>query len=102
MPASKHELTETKLDDMDFEFFKSPIEIKDKYISFCEIEKIECENNQFKFISHYNKISNMEADSIIIAISQGPKKNIISTCNELKVDKNGLLVCDEFGKTTKK
>ena len=102
MPASKHEISETQIDGVDFEFFKSPIEINAKYISFCETEKIQCENNQFKFISHHDKISNMEANSIIIAISQGPEKNIISTCNELKVDKNGLLVCDEFGKTTKK
>ena len=102
MPASKHELNETQIDGVDFEFFKSPIEITDKYISFCETEKIKCEDGNYKFVSHYDKVLNMKADSIIIAISQGPKKNIISTCNELKVNEYGLLVCDEFGKTTKK
>ena len=102
MPASKHELNETQIDGVDFEFFKSPIEITDKYISFCETEKIESEDGNYKFVSHYDKVLNMKADSIIIAISQGPKKNIISTCNELKVNEYGLLVCDEFGKTTKK
>ena len=68
MPASKHELNETQIDGVDFEFFKSPIEITDKYISFCETEKIESEDGNYKFVSHYDKVLNMKADSIIIAI----------------------------------
>lgn len=100
--ASKSELERTKLDGIKFEFLKSPIEITNNNISFCEVQKIISENGECIFNTNYNKIHNINADSIIIAISQGPKKNIISTCSDLKTDKNGLIICDEFGLTTKK
>ena len=43
----------------------------------------------------------MPADSTIIAISQGPKDKIVNTTHDLTVDKNGLIVVDENGRTTR-
>ena len=43
----------------------------------------------------------MPADSTIIAISQGPKDKIVNTTHDLTVDKYGLIVVDENGRTTR-
>lgn len=42
----------------------------------------------------------MKADSTIIAISQGPKDKIVNTSRALKVSDKGLIVVDEFGRTS--
>ena len=42
----------------------------------------------------------MPADSTIIAISQGPKDKIVNTSRALKVSDKGLIVVDEFGRTS--
>ena len=41
------------------------------------------------------------SDSVIIAISQGPRNVIVSTTTGLNADKRGLLVADEFGNTSR-
>lgn len=102
MSASKGELEETKIDGIKFKLLKSPIEITNNSIKFCEIQKNISEDGKYKFVPNYDKTYNIDADSVIIAVSQGPRKNIISTCPELKTNENGLLICDEFGLTTKK
>ena len=43
----------------------------------------------------------VECDSVIIAVSQNPKSNIVSNTTELDTNKWGLLVTDEKGNTTK-
>ncbi len=43
----------------------------------------------------------MEADSVIIAISQSPKNNIVSNTEKLDTNKHGLLITDEYGHTTR-
>lgn len=40
-------------------------------------------------------------DSIIIAVSQLPKNNIVRNTTGLETGKNGLLIADEDGKTTR-
>ena len=43
----------------------------------------------------------MEADSVIIAISQNPKNNIVSNTQNLDTNKYGLLITDDCGHTTR-
>ena len=42
----------------------------------------------------------MQADSTIIAISQGPKDKIVNTARDLKISEKGLIVVDEQGRTS--
>ncbi|MBP6280439.1 MAG: FAD-dependent oxidoreductase, partial [Leptotrichiaceae bacterium] len=42
-----------------------------------------------------------EVDTIIIAVSQGPRSNIVSRDKEIKVDDRGLIVTRADGSTTK-
>ena len=41
------------------------------------------------------------ADSTIISISQGPKSRLVNTTEGLKANERGLLVADEYGRTTR-
>ena len=43
-----------------------------------------------------------ECDSIIIAVSQSPRKNIVANTTWLETNKWGLLLTDEKGHTTRK
>ena len=42
----------------------------------------------------------VQADSVIISISQGPKSKLVNTTEGLKASANGLLVTNSFGETT--
>ena len=43
----------------------------------------------------------IEADSVIISISQGPRSNIVSKDKEIEVNEKGLIVTNNEGSTTK-
>lgn len=98
MTASEDEILKSKEDGVKFEFYKSPAEITDEGVYFYEVKKSE-EDNKF-FVDESERVF-IKGDSVIIAVSQGPKSNIISTCKELQVNKRGLIICNEFGETTK-
>ena len=41
------------------------------------------------------------ADSTIISISQGPRSRLVNTTEGLQANRRGLLVADEYGRTTR-
>ena len=43
----------------------------------------------------------VQADSTIIAISQGPKDKIVNTTHDLKASEKGLLIIDDSGRTSR-
>jgi glutamate synthase (NADPH/NADH) small chain len=108
LPALKDEINYTKLDGVKFEYYKAPKEISKTgliYNPTC-FEKITDKNDNSKNIKEkfvvYNNVEGFyEADSIIIAISQGPQTNIVSTTKGIDIDGKGLIVTDEYGKTTR-
>lgn len=85
--ANTIEVQKTKLDGADFEFYMTPVKITDTGIIF----KHTLENKEVT----------VDADSIIISISQGPKDKLVSTTAGLKVNNKGLLLTDAIGTTTK-
>lgn len=93
MPSSDFEINYAKLDGVNFEFFRAPVEIKDKYVKFA---KTNVDNND----TEYKEIC-YDADTVIISISQGPRSLIADSTRDLKLNKLGLVVIDETGKTTK-
>ena len=95
--ASHHEFSYAKLEGVDFEYNKKPIEITDDGVIFRDI--IEDEEGNFTEVEGSDTL--YTADSIIISISQGPKNTIVNTTKGLEVNKRGLLVADETGNTTR-
>ena len=101
MTATKVEIQEAKEEGVIFDLFKSPVEIKDKGVVFIDTEKIIDENGKeiLRTIPASEKL--FECDNVIIAVSQSPQSNIVSTSPELET-KYGLIVTDSLGHTNKK
>ena len=100
MPASREEIEYAKIDGVQFEFYKSPIEIIDNGVKYVKTEKVLVDEKD-KIVEIPNSEGLLEADSIIIAASQGPRANIVSNTTGLEINNRGLLLTDEFGRTTK-
>ncbi|QXM06564.1 NAD(P)-dependent oxidoreductase [Crassaminicella indica] len=100
MPASSYEVEYAKLDGVKFEFYKTPIEITDKGIKYLKTKKVK-ENGEEKLITLEDSEGLFEANSIIIAASQGPKANIVSHTKGIEINKFGLVRTDECGRTTR-
>lgn len=102
MEAEQLEVEYAKVDGVHFNFYKSPIEIIDNGIKYVKTQVIEVDENgkeKVKVIEGSEGI--FEADSVILAIGQGPRDNIVSTTKGIEVTGKGLLSVDTFGRTTK-
>lgn len=95
--ASKHEVDYAVLEGVRFVYNKAPVEIVDEGVYFEDVVRNE-----------EGVASNVEgsrtlypADSVIISISQGPRNRIVNTTKGLDVNSRGLLLADEYGRTTR-
>ena len=95
--ASDYEFTYAKLEGVDFEYNKRPVEIVDEGVIFRDV--IENEDGSFTDVEGSDKL--YTADSVIISISQGPENNIAGSTTGLETNKRGLLVADEYGNTSR-
>jgi len=95
--ASDYEFSYAKLEGVDFEYNKKPVEITDEGVIFRDLN--EDEEGNLTEIEGTDTL--YKADSVIISISQGPQNRIVSSTEGLKANQRGLLVADETGHTTK-
>ena len=95
--ASKHEFDYAVLEGVEFFYNKQPVEIVDEGVIFEDV--IEHEDGSFEVVPDSRKL--YEADSTIISISQGPRNRLVSTTQGLEANARGLLVADEYGRTTR-
>lgn len=100
MTATNAEIEDAKEEGVKFELFRSPVEIVDEGAVFIDTKFIE-EDGKTKMVNVENSEKLMEADSVIIAVSQSPKNNIVSNTENLETNRHGLLVIDDIGHTTK-
>ncbi|MDS0525720.1 NAD(P)-dependent oxidoreductase [Clostridium sp. SHJSY1] len=98
--AEKIEVEYTKLEGVKFEYFKSPIEILDEGVKYLKTKVIKDENDRDVFLTS-DEDGVFNCDSVIIAIGQGPKSNIISSAMDIEVNKAGLITTDDYGRTTR-
>ena len=101
MTATKAEINDAKEEGVNFELFKAPVEIVDEGVIFVETKMVE-EDGRTKMINVEGSEKLMEADSVIIAVSQSPKTNIVSNTNNIQTNRHGLIIIDDIGHTTKK
>lgn len=78
--ASSHEVSYTKLEGADFVFGKAIESINEDGPMFKT--SIFDENN--KVIGYEEKLDQVEADSVIICVSQAPKNKLVLTTDQLK------------------
>ena len=100
MTATKVEIKDAKEEGVKFELFKSPVEIVDEGVVFIDTKMIE-EDGKTKMINIEGSEKLIEADSVIIAVSQSPKNNIVSNTENIETNRHGLIVIDDIGHTTK-
>ena len=95
--ASKHEFDYAALEGVEFLYNKRPVEIVDEGVWFEDVE--EAEDGTLTPVPESRTL--YPADSTIISISQGPKSRLVNTTEGLKANERGLLVADEYGRTTR-
>lgn len=100
MPATKKEIHEAMEDGIVFDYYYAPKEIVDGGAIFVESRKIEKEDGRVDFQLIEEHQTFMEADSILVAISQSPKTNL-SASSDLQTNRWGLIEVNEQGQTNK-
>lgn len=95
--ASDYEFNYAKLEGVKFQYNHKPVEILDDGVIFRKV--IEYDDGTLEEIEGSDEF--FASDSVIIAISQGPRNIIVSTTSGLEANKRGLLVADEFGNTSR-
>ena len=95
--ASRHEFDYATLEGVEFLYNKRPVEIVDEGVWFEDVE--EGEDGTLTAVPDSRRL--YPADSTIISISQGPKSRLVNTTEGLKANERGLLVADEYGRTTR-
>ena len=99
--AREHEIQYAKIDGARFEYNKSAVEITDEGVIFADSEVYVDENGhkQAKAIPNTERL--YLADSVIIAISQGPRSVIVSSTTGINVGESGLVIVDSCGRTSR-
>jgi glutamate synthase (NADPH/NADH) small chain len=90
--ATKAEFEGALEDGVEIETYKAPMELTLKGIKYKETRSEKGEEPKEGFL---------ECDTIIIAISQAPKNNIVANTTGLQTDDRGHILADEEGKTTR-
>lgn len=102
VPATKAELEGAISDGVKFELFKSPLELTENGVKYIETENAVGEDGKVNTVTKEGQEGLFECDSIIIAVSQSPRNNIVSNTTGLETNRWGLLVTDKCGHTTRK
>lgn len=95
--ASDYEFNYAKLEGVNFQYNCKPVEILDDGVIFRDV--IESDDGSLAEVEGSDSF--YPSDSVIIAISQGPRNVIVSTTNGLKAGESGLLMADELGNTSR-
>ena len=102
MTATKAEIEEAKEDGIKFELFKAPLEILEEGLKYIETKKVTDDKGKVSVMPMEKTEGFYECNSIIIAVSQSPKNNIVSNNKGIEINKYGLIITDELGHTTRK
>ena len=101
MPCTKVELQEAKDDDIKFELFKAPIELTEDGVKYIETKNEVKEDGKVVTVTIDGTEGMFECDSVIIAVSQSPRKNIVANTTGIETNKWGLVLTDDKGHTTR-
>ncbi len=99
MVATNMEIQEAKGDNVEFEFFKSPVEITKEGVIFIDCKKEINEDKSFNMINIEGSEKLMKCDNVIIAIGQNPR-NEITNKTSIETDRVGHIKVDESGQTS--
>jgi glutamate synthase (NADPH) small chain len=99
--AEHIEVEYAKIDGVKFEYYKAPVEFTEEGVKYQETRVVNTEDSTLEFEAIPEKTGLFPSDSIIIAIGQGPRNNIIKSTQGLDASQKGLLHVDEMGRTSR-
>ena len=99
--ADKVEVEYAKLDVVKFSYYSQPLEIIDNGIRVIKTEIKKAEDGIDTVYGIEGSEEFIECDSVVIAIGQGPRTNIVSSTKGIEVNNRGLLATDSTGKTSR-
>ena len=95
--ASEHEFNYAQLDGVHFEYRKAPVRIVDDGIIFCDMVE---DPETGKLVEDHTTDAFVEANSVMISISQVPKSVLVNADHDLHLNERGTLQTDDQGETT--
>ncbi|MCL2106141.1 MAG: NAD(P)-dependent oxidoreductase [Oscillospiraceae bacterium] len=95
------ELAYAKMDGVKFEYFKSVAAFVEEGVLLADSRVFSDENGQEKTEPVPGTQRLYPANSVIIAVGQGPRAVIVSSTEGIDVSSTGLVVVDECGRTTR-
>ena len=99
--ARQHEVEFAKIDGVQFEFYKTAVEFVDGGVMLADTEVTVDENNNEIATPIKGTEKLFACDSVIIAISQGPRAVIVNSSKGINVTSRGLVETDELGRTSR-
>lgn len=99
--ALSQEVEYAKLDGVRFMYYRSPVEITDYGVIHVRTEMVKEKETEERIVEIPATEELLAADSVIIAVSQGPRANVVSNTKQIEVNAHGLLITDEYGRTTR-
>ena len=97
MTANHDEVEMAEIDGVEFVHYAQAVRILEDSVRCARVNRIENEDGSVTFEEDYSDTCDVAADSVIIAIGQGPGADIRTT--GLKLTQRGLFEVNEFGET---
>ncbi|SCW43811.1 glutamate synthase (NADPH/NADH) small chain [Ruminococcaceae bacterium YRB3002] len=97
MTANNDEVEMAELDGVEFTHYVQAVRIMDDSVRCVRVKRVENEDGTVEFEEDYNEIIDIPADSVIIAIGQGPGADLRAP--GVKLTQRGLFEVNEWGET---
>ena len=94
------EVEYAKIDGARFEFSKTAVEFVDEGLILADSEVYTSEDGQERVRYAAGSEYLHKCDSVIVAISQGPRSVIVSSTEGIQIKENGLVATDDCGRTS--
>ena len=97
MTANRDEVEMAEIDGVKFTHYVQAVRIMEDSVRCVRVNRIENEDSSVSFEEDYNDIIDIPADSVIIAIGQGPGADL--KASGVKLTQRGLFEVNEWGET---
>ena len=97
MTANSDEIEMAQIDGVEFIHYAQTIRILENSVRCVQVNRIENEDGSVSFEEDYSHVFDVPADSVIIAIGQGPGADMKAA--GVKLTQRGLLDVNEWGET---
>lgn len=97
MTANRDEVEMAQIDGVEFIHYAQAVRIQEDSVKCVRVERVTNEDGSVTFEENYAETFDVPADSVIIAIGQGPGADM--KISGIKLTQRGLLDVNEYGET---